>query len=234
MLGGLVAGWGPGVARAADPPGVTARKHGPDKPAPRTSTAKPDNQEEETAVEVVPPPPVDVFTKAVERAVTLYRMNNAAGARRALMDAVDEARARAPLEVHTGVILSEPPENLGMYKPAPGSMVFGHSLLLYAEVDNHGFRKRAEGYEIDLWTDVFLLYEDGERIGGKEHFGEHRMVSRTPHRTTFLLLEVNTSQLPAQPYLIEVVVHDAVSGKTGSLKVPFRVAARPGHLGNPR
>jgi hypothetical protein len=180
-------------------------------------------------VEVFP----DAFMKAVERAVTLHKLGDDDAAQRALYEAVDEARARAPLKVHTGVILDEPPETLGIYKPAPGAMVFGKTILVYVEVDNHGFRQKPGGYEVDLWTDLFILYEDGERIGGKERFGEHRLVSRTPQRTTFMVLEATVSQLPAQPYQVEVVVHDAVTGKQGKVRIPFRVAARPAH-GGPR
>ncbi|MEW5852526.1 MAG: hypothetical protein AB2A00_27315 [Myxococcota bacterium] len=176
-----------------------------------------------------PGPTDDAFGRALTRAMTLHREGDDAAARRALLDALDEARARAPLEVHHGTVITEPPENLGMYRPAPGSMVFGDTVLLYLEVDNHGFRKRPEGLEVDLWTDVFILYEDGERIGGKERFGEHRFVSRTPHRTTHMVLEMTVSKLPPQPYWAEVVVHDAVSGKVGRTRIPFRVAARPGH-----
>ena len=182
-----------------------------------------------TSVEVLP----DAFMRSVDRALTLHRVGDDDAAQRALYEAVDEARARAPLKVHTGVILDEPPENLGMYKAAPGAMVFGKTILVYLEVDNHGLRKLPDGYGIDLWTDLFILYEDGERIGGKERFGEHKLVSRTPHRTTFMVLEATVSQLPAQPYQVEVVVHDAVSGKQGKLRIPFRVAARPAH-GGPR
>lgn len=171
----------------------------------------------------------DQVTRALERALTMHRLGDGPNALRAIYDALDEERARSPLEVHNGAVLAEPPENLGMYRPAPGSMVFGDSVLLYAEVENHGFRKRPEGLEVDLWTDVLLLYEDGERIGGKEHFGEHRFIASVPHRTTHLVMEVATGKLPAQPYLAEIVVHDAVSGKVGKVRIPFRVAARPGH-----
>jgi len=180
-------------------------------------------------------PPVDLpkvddqVTRALARALTMHRMGDAPNALRAMYEALDEERARAPLDVHSGAVLKDPPENLGMYRPAPGSMVFSETVLLYAEVDNHSFRRRPEGFEVDLWTDVWLLYEDGERIGGKEHFGEHRFTASVPHRTTHLVMEVAVGKLPAQPYVAEVVVHDAVSGKVAKTRIPFRVAARPGH-----
>ena len=170
----------------------------------------------------------DAFTRSVQAALALHRGGDDATALRSLWEAVDEARARAPLDVHDGVVLAEPPQNLGMYREAKGGMVFGDTLMLYLEVDNHGLRKRPEGFEVDLWTDVFLLYEDGERIGGKERFGEHRLVSRAPYRTTHMVLEVGVGQLPPQPYKALVVVHDAASGKEGRVVIPFRVATRPG------
>jgi hypothetical protein len=179
-----------------------------------------------------PPPSADVkedaFTQSVMGALTLHKRGEDGRALRLLWEAVDEARARAPLDVHDGVVLADYPENLGIYRPAKGGMVFNNTLLLYLEVDNHGLRKRPEGFEVDLWTDVFILYEDGERIGGKEHFGTHKLISTVPYRTTHLVLEVAVSGLPAQPYQALVVVHDAASGKEGKIFIPFRVAAKPG------
>jgi hypothetical protein len=174
------------------------------------------------------PPLEDALTRAAARAVVMHRLGDDANALRALMEAVDEARARAPLNVHEGAILKDYPENIGIYEPAPGSMAFGNSIILYVEVDNHGFRRRSEGFELDLWTDVFLCYDDGERIGGKERFGVHRLTSHVPYRSTHMVMEVNVNSLPAQKYQAHVIVHDAVSGKVGETRIPFRVAARPG------
>lgn len=176
-----------------------------------------------------PPEKEDAFTRAVMGALTMHKRADDARALRLLWDAVDEARARAPLEVHDGQVLEDYPQNLGMYRPAKAGMVFTPTLLLYLEVDNHGFRKRAEGFELDLYTDVFIVDGEGERLGGKERFGTHQLISRVPYRTTHMVLEVGIQGLPPGAYQAQVVVHDAVSGKQGRLFIPFRVAAKPGN-----
>lgn len=173
-------------------------------------------------------PPPDPVVVLLERALALEKLGDGTGALKAAWDAVDAARLKAPLEVHTGRVLDDYPQNLGMYREATGGMAFGDVLLLYAEVDNHGLRPVKDGLETELWTDVFILTSDGEKIGGKDHFGEHRFTARTAHRTTHLVLEVAIKALPPDAYQAEVVVHDAVGGKVGRTRIPFRVAAKPG------
>lgn len=175
------------------------------------------------------PRPDDPLTINLQTALDLHKAGDTASAMKRIWQAVDDARARLPLDVHTGLVLEGVPENLGIYRTAHGSMVFDNVVMLYLEVDNHGLRKRPEGYELDMWTDVFILYDDGQRIGGKEHFGRHNLIARVPYRTTHMVLEVNVKSLPAQAYQAQVVVHDAVSGKTGEVFIPFRIAARPRH-----
>lgn len=201
------------VARAA-PPGRT-----PPKPA-----AKP-----AAAPEPLPPPArQDALTEALQTALDLHRNGDTAGALKQVLLAEEEARARLPLVLSNGNVLSDVPENLGMYKPAPGSMVFNQTALFYLEVENFGLRKRPDGLEVDLWTDLWILHDDGERIGGKERFGEHRFTARAPYRRTHMALEAAINGLPPGAYLAQVVVHDAVSGKQGETRIPFRVATRPG------
>ena len=176
----------------------------------------------------LPPEKEDAFTRAVMGALTMHKRADDARALRLLWDAVDEARARAPLDVHDGQVLEDYPQNLGIYRPAKASMVFTPTLILYLEVDNHGFRKRPEGFELDLYTDVFIQDGDGEKLGGKEKFGTHQLLSRVPYRTTHMVLEVGIQGLPPGQYQAQVTVHDAVSGKVGKLFIPFSVAAKHG------
>ncbi|MBI5494394.1 MAG: hypothetical protein HY904_05155 [Deltaproteobacteria bacterium] len=170
----------------------------------------------------------DAFTRAVLTALTMHKRGDDALALRSLWEAVDDARVRAPLDVHTGLVLDSPPENLGLYREAKAGMVFGETLLLYAEVDNHGLRRTPAGWEMNLWTDLFILDENGKRLGGRERFGEQVLTARAPYRTTHLVLEVGIAGLPPGAYRAQVVVHDDVGAKTGSVVIPFRVAARPG------
>lgn len=134
------------------------------------------------------------------------------------------ARAAAPLELSKATVVDGIPEDLGRYRPLPGAAVKGETLRLYLEVRNFGVRESAGSYEIALSTDAYFYYEDGEFFAGKKNIGEHRFSATTRHDVTFMVVELQLRGLPPQPYQIELVVTDSISGKVGKVRVPFAIA----------
>jgi len=134
------------------------------------------------------------------------------------------ARAAAPLELSKATVVDGIPEDLGIYKPLPGAAVRGETMRLYVEVRNFGVRESAGGYEVALNTDAYFYYEDGEFFAGKKNIGEHRFTATTRHDVTFMVVELQLRGLPPQPYQIELVVTDSISGKVGKARVPFVIA----------
>ncbi|MBN2360838.1 MAG: hypothetical protein JXR83_15390 [Deltaproteobacteria bacterium] len=131
------------------------------------------------------------------------------------------ARSAAPLELSTLTVVDGIPEDLGMYRASPGGQVPGETMRLYVEVRNFGVRESGGSYEIALNTDAYFYYEDGEFFAGKKNIGEHRFSATTRHDVTFMVVELQLRGLPPQPYQIELVVTDAISGKVGKARVPF-------------
>jgi hypothetical protein len=115
------------------------------------------------------------------------------------------------------------PLGLGMYSPAPRGQISGNTLLLYVEVSHFETRRLQDNYEVHLSTDARFFYDDGERISSKKDIGTHRFVSKTKQDVTFMVIELRTQGLPAQPYRVEITVRDHVSGKSASARVPFTV-----------
>lgn len=157
------------------------------------------------------------------KARTALTLADYAGTVAALERALQRAREQAPMELSRLTVVDEIPEGLGMYRPAPGAVVPGGFLRLYGEVRNFVPRQIDGGYEVQLVTDAYFYYEDGEFIAGSQGIGEHRFSATTRHDVTFMVVELHTTGLPPQPYYVELVVTDKVSGKQARAHTRFVV-----------
>ena len=95
---------------------------------------------------------------------------------------------RAHLEVFHGKVLESPPEGLGMYKEAPGGVVKGKEIFLYAQVRNHGVRQKNKKYEIHLVSDLLVLDAQGAELARDEAFGKSHFFADVAHEQTFVLV----------------------------------------------
>lgn len=141
-------------------------------------------------------------------------------------DALEEAallvREAAPLVIPKAVVVSAPPEGLGVYQEAPGGRVRDRHVWLYVEVA--GFGRRAlhpRTSEVELSVSGAFSLEDGTPIGTMS-LGKHAYRTHTPHALTFFGPNVKLSdKAPAGAYLIDLTVTDAVTKKEASTRVRF-------------
>jgi len=181
-----------------------------------------------TAAFIKPPKrPDPKVAKALQAELTKARaaltVANYASTVETLERALRLAREQSALEVTRLTVVKEIPEGLGMFQPTAGAQVFGGLLRLYAEVRNFVPRQVDGGYEVELVTDAYFYYEDGEFIAGSQGIGEHKFVASTRHEVTFMAVELHTTGLPPQPYHVELVITDKVSGKQARARAPFTV-----------
>ena len=129
---------------------------------------------------------------------------------------------RAHLEVFHGKVLESPPEGLGMYKEAPGGVVKGKEIFLYAQVRNHGVRQKNKKYEIHLVSDLLVLDAQGAELARDEAFGKSHFFADVAHEQTFVLVALKAAGLPGGDYTMRLVVHDRIGDKSSQVDIPLR------------
>jgi len=135
-----------------------------------------------------------------------------------------ELAQKAALEVADGRLLRAPAAAFGVYEPAPGNIVAGKEIYLYATVRNFGSRSLPDGtYELHLVSDLVILDAVGAELARDTGFGESRFAAHTPHRDTFVNIAVAAKGLPPGDYRARLVIHDRVLGKQGEVEVPLHV-----------
>lgn len=167
---------------------------------------------------------VGKLRRAIKRADEAVTRGDDKAAVNELQSALRLARERAPLELSRLTVVNRVPEGLGMISPASGGRVFGPTLRLYAEVRNFATRPTERGHEVYLATDAAFYYADGELITRAQNIGEHRFFASTIHDVTFMVVELTARGLPPQPYQVELIVRDQISGKTARARTTFEVA----------
>ena len=133
-------------------------------------------------------------------------------------------RDKAPLQLSRLTVLQKPPQGLGMFKASPKGQVHDGKLLLYVEVRNFVSQPTQDRkWRVDLRTDASFYYADGSFIARKDNIGQHHFVASTRHDVTFMVVELNLRGMPAQPYQLELTVHDANSGKKSKARCDFTI-----------
>ncbi len=130
---------------------------------------------------------------------------------------------RAPLVVTDRQALAAPPQGYGMYVPAHGGVIRHGELFLYAEVQNHGNRQTAAGFELHLVSDLIVLDGAGQEIARDPAFAASRFTAATPHRDTFVVVALRTRGLPPGKYRARLQIHDRIGKKRGEVEIPFQI-----------
>lgn len=145
---------------------------------------------------------------------------------RATADALEEAarlvRKDAPLSIEKAVVVTRPPEGLGVYDEAVGGRVRDRQVWLYVEVASFGRRSLGTGVsEVELRVSGDFSLADGTSIGTMS-LGKHAYRTHTPHALTFFGPNLKLSdKAPPGAYLIDLTVTDAVTNKEAHERVRF-------------
>lgn len=142
-----------------------------------------------------------------------------------LEQALERARAEAPLSVEPFLLVTEPAKYYGGYSPR-GNNVFqrGEPLQFYLEPKNLVVTRAADGtYTPAFDVDLQILMAGGKVLGTQEKFGTFRLRSRSLVHDIFMNLKVTLSGAPAGEYEVRFIVKDANSTKTTTVTQPIRV-----------
>ncbi len=134
------------------------------------------------------------------------------------------AAGLAPVELRDMQILMQPPEGLGLYHPLVQGTVRGDEIYLYAQVANHTVRPLpGDWYEVHLTSDLYLFDSEGQELARDVGLGESRLVARTPHRDTFVVIALKVKGLPTGEYRVRLAVHDVATKREASAEQRFKM-----------
>lgn len=143
----------------------------------------------------------------------------------ALEQALEKARAEAPLTITPFLLVTEPAKYYGGYTPR-GNDVFqqGEALQFYLEPKNLVLARAADGtYTPAFDVDLEILMAGGKVLATQEKFGSFRLASRSRLQDIFMNLKVTLTGAPPGEYQIRFTVKDANSKKTATVTQPISV-----------
>ena len=97
-------------------------------------------------------------------------------------------------------------------------------MIIYAEPVGLGWRKNGELWEAETAIDVLVKAKDGTVLQRAPDFTNLRFFgSRVRNREIMAQLTYSFTGIPVGEYVIESIMRDKVSGKTGSFSLPLVV-----------
>jgi hypothetical protein len=142
--------------------------------------------------------------------------------------AVDEVAAalwdKAPLTMRRALWVAEPPTGFGRYNPRENNVfASGVKMVIYAEPVGFGWRKNGDLWQTDVAIDVVVKGKDGAALQRAQDFTNLRIGSRVRNREMMAQLTYSFTGIPAGEYVVDSIMRDKVSGKTGTFSLPFVV-----------
>ena len=145
--------------------------------------------------------------------------------------ALDETAAalweKAPLTMRRALWVAAPPTGFGSYNcynPRDNNVfASGAKMVIYAEPVGFGWRKDGDVWQTDVAIDVVVKGRDGTVLQRAPDFTNLRIGSRVKNREMMAQLTYSFTGIPAGEYIVESIMRDKVSGKTGSFSLPLIV-----------
>jgi Putative bacterial sensory transduction regulator len=142
--------------------------------------------------------------------------------------ALDEAAAalseKTPLTMRRAMWVAAPPTGFGMYNPRENNVfASGVKMMIYGEPVGFGWRKNGDIWQTDVAIDVVVKGKDGTPLQRAQDFTNLRVSSRMRNREMMAQLTYSFTDIPAGEYVVESIMRDKVSGKSGTFSLPFIV-----------
>jgi len=143
----------------------------------------------------------------------------------ALQKALEEVRRAAPLAIETFMLVAEPAKSYGAYVPRKDAEFRGgEELHFYMEPKNLVYPKTADGtYRPAFDVGFEIVDKDGSSVAREERFGSFLFTSRSAPQDIYVNLHLTFEGAPPGAYEVRFTVKDVNSGKTATVKQPFKV-----------
>jgi len=143
----------------------------------------------------------------------------------AMRDAVILLWEKVPLGFRHALWLSGAPGGWGMYTPRPSvSFAAGEDMIAYAEPVGFGWRRTEDGLWLMDWSaDVVIKAKDGSELKRVTDFQHLTVASHERNQEVFASFTYSFSGIPPGDYVVDTILRDKVSGKSGTFSLPFTV-----------
>lgn len=159
----------------------------------------------------------------LDRARAAAARSDHGGAIEALEQALEAARAEAPLALNAFGLVERPAKLYGDYTPRRDAVLRrGQPLQFYVEPKNLVYARKPDGtYEVAFAADVRVLGSDGTVLFEQTDFGSWRFASKSRLQDIFMNLKLTLSGAPAGQYKVEFIVRDGNSPKRATAAQPI-------------
>jgi hypothetical protein len=166
----------------------------------------------------------DISRKATE-AEKLLAQGKGIEAIVALDEAANALWDKVPLGFRRALWVVQPGTGFGAYNPRENAVfASGAPMLVYAEPVGFGWRQTGEVWRTDMLANLSIKSGDGkEELFHKEGFQKLELTSRQRNREFMLNLTYTLTGIPKGDYLAETTLRDQVTGKKGSVTLPFTI-----------
>ncbi len=169
----------------------------------------------------VPASAADLVAKATE-AETLADQGKYIEAIAALDAATDALWEQAPLTFRRSLWVAAPPNGFGAYNPRETNIyAAGDQMIVYAEPVGFGWEKTGDLWQMNMAVDLAIKSKDGEVLLTKQDFQKLSIASRVRNREFMATLTLTLNGIPAGEYIADTTLRDQVSGKAGTMSLPF-------------
>jgi len=176
------------------------------------------------AVAMQPAAAADIST-LLARAAAANKGGDPAATIKALEEALETARAAAPLTVKPFVLVTQPAKFYGDFAPRADAVFRGgEAQQYYMEPKNLVYPRTATGtYEPAFEVDLRILTAAGKELVSQDRFGSFRLPTRSVVQDLYLNLKVTLSGAPPGEYSVRFVVRDLNSKKTATVTQPITI-----------
>lgn len=130
----------------------------------------------------------------------------------------------APLSFDRALFVTAEPQGYGVYDPrASSTFKAGETMFVYAEPFGYSAATQGDLRRIQFEVSISVTAPSGD-IAVAPQSGKLELASRALNREYMISLSYEPKGLKAGDYVLQVDVRDPNSGKTATLRLPFKVA----------
>lgn len=129
--------------------------------------------------------------------------------------------------VFTAATFAEAPASgYGQYAPRKSDTFSSDDVInVYAEPVGYGYAATDNGFGYDLEASFQLLNTTGQVLASQDNFAKFSGTARSRKRELSTSLSFQFGGLPAGSYTLAALYTDKVSGKTGTVSLPFNISS---------
>ncbi len=140
----------------------------------------------------------------------------------ALDAATDTLWEQAPLTFRRVLWVAARPDGFGVYNPRETNVyASGDQMIIYSEPVGFGWAKTGDLWQMNMVADLAIKSKEGEVLLTQPGIQKLALASRVRNREFMSTLTLTLNGIPAGEYIADTTLRDQVSGKQGTMSLPF-------------